>query len=344
MNKKTKKLAYNIFIIALIITGIFYVCSRFIHLGKVEFTDDAQVCQLLTPINCRVQGFIKKIYFKEFQHVHKGDTLAIIEDSEYRLQLAQAEAALSTATAGHSATSTSVSVAANNIRVSDADMEETNALLENADRELKRYKNLLAQKAVTRQQYDKVETEYRSLKARYRRMNEIKTTSALTHSEQSNRLSQSEASIKLAEAKVELARLNLSYTVIIAPCDGFTGRKDVLEGQLIQPGQSIVNIVSDEDIWVTANYRETQLRHIAEGAAVDIKVDAIAGLTFKGSVERISKATEKSYSLVPNNNVAGNFVKVEQRVPVRIRFTKANKHEDIKKLRSGLSVECTLHY
>lgn len=344
MNKKQKKLLYNVIILALIVTGLCYVCSRFVHFGRVEFTDDAQLRRQLTPVNCRVQGFIKHIGFREFQPVHKGDTLAIIEDTEYRLRLAEAEAGYANAEAGHSANATSVNTAANNIHVSDAGVEEVRVQLENARRELERYRNLLAEKAVTRQQFDNVETACRSLEARYRQMSRLKATQTLVRNEQSDRLTQSEAALRLAQAQVDLARLNLSYTVITAPCDGYAGRKEVLEGQLLQPGQTVVSIVSGEDVWVVANYRETQLRHIAEGAEADIEVDAIGGRTFKGRVERLSGATEASYSLLPTSNAAGNFVKVEQRVPVRIRLTGENRPEDMELLRSGLNVECTIRY
>lgn len=344
MDKRRKKLIYNVFILALIATGIFYVCSRFIHLGSVEFTDDAQVRRQMTPVNSRVQGFISRVCFKEYQHVRKGDTLAVIEDSEFRLRVAQAEAQYATATAGHSVTSTSVNTAASNIQVSDAGVEEARVRMENARKELERYRNLLADKAVTAQQYDNVETAWRSAKARYEQMSRMRTTSSLVHTEQTGRLSQSEAAIRLAKAQVDLARLNLSYTVITAPCDGYTGRKEVLEGQLIQPGQPIVSIVNSDEVWVIANYRETQLSNIKPGAEADIEVDAIREVTYKGRVERLSEATEAQYSLIPSSNSAGNFVKVEQRVPVRIVFTGDNNPADMELLRSGLNVECSIKY
>lgn len=342
MKRKSKKLIYNIVILLLITTGIFYVCSRFIHWGNVEFTDDAQVRQQIIPVNCRVHGFITKTCFEEFQKVRKGDTLAIIEDTEYRLQLARAQAEYANARAGRTVTSSSANTAANNISVSDAGAEEVKAQLEHARKEMERYGNLLARKAVTQQQFDNVEAAYNSLKARYGQMNHIKQTSSLVYAEQTRRISQSDAGIKLAEAQVSLARLNLSYTVITAPCDGYIGRKEVLEGQLMQPGQVVAGIVSSDNVWVIANYRETQLKNIKDGADVEIKVDAIEGITYHGKVERISKATEASYSLFPTGNSAGNFVKVEQRVPIRITLTGGNKKEDIERLRSGLNVECTI--
>lgn len=344
MKRQSKKLIYNIIILAIIATGIFYVSSRFVHWGNVEFTDDAQVRQQMVPVNSRVRGFITKVCFEEYQKVNKGDTLAIIEDAEYRLQLAQAQAEYSNAGAGRMVVSSSANTAANNIKVSGAGVEEVRTQLEHARKETERYASLLAKKAVTQQQYDNVEAGYKALKARYEQMAHMKETSSLVYTEQTKRMTQSEAGIKLAEARVNLARLNLSYTVITAPCDGYVGKKEVLDGQLIEPGQNIANIVCSDKVWVTANYRETQLKNIGKGTKVDITVDAIPDVVYHGTVERISGATQASYSPFPVGNSAGNFVKVEQRVPVRIVFSGDNRKADMEKLRSGLNVECTIHY
>ncbi len=138
--------------------------------------------------------------------------------------------------------------------------------MDNASKELSRYEKLYSQDAVTRQQYDNVKTAYESAKARYDQVLRSKESTSLLKNEQAHRLEQSGAAVKLSQAAVDLAELNLSYTVIIAPCDGFTGHKDIHEGQLVQPGQSMVDIVDGSDVWVIANYRETQLKHISEGA------------------------------------------------------------------------------
>ena len=137
--------------------------------------------------------------------------------------------------------------------------------------------------------------------------------------------------------------MNLSYTVIIATADGVLGRKNIHEGQLIQPGQTIVDIVDSKDLWIVANYRETQLPHIKVGAKVKIKADAVPDVEYEGVVERISDATGSAYSLIPQDNATGNFVKVEQRVPVRISL-EGNKLENVAKLRAGLNVECEIKY
>lgn len=334
---------YNILILCFLVGGLVYVCSRFIHLGNVEYTDNAQVRQHITPVNTRVQGFIKKICFEEFQPVKKGDTLLIIEDAEFKLRVAQAEADLSNALAGRSVTTAGIETTQSNIGVSDASIEEVKVTMENARRELQRYEKLLKEDAVTRQQYDNIKTAYEAAKARYQQASRAKRSTSLVKNEQTHRLGQNEAAVKLAKANLDLARLNLSYTVITATCDGITGRKNIHEGQLVQPGQAMVDIVNGTDLWVVANYRETQLPNIHEGAEVTMTADAVPGVKYKGVVESISDATGAAFSLIPQDNATGNFVKVEQRIPVRIRL-KGNSKADMKKLRAGFNVECKVKY
>ena len=218
--RKAQKLIYNILILCFLTGGIIYVCSRFIHLGNIEYTDNAQVKQHITPINTRVPGFIKKICFAEYQQVRKGDTLVIIEDTEFRLRVAQAEADLANATAGRQATTIGIATTQNNLSVNDASIEEVRVQMENARRELNRFEKLLQEDAVTKQQYDNVHTAYEAAKARYEQVSRAKQSTSLVKSEQTHRLGQNEAGVRVAEAALELARLNLSYTVITAPCDG----------------------------------------------------------------------------------------------------------------------------
>lgn len=342
ITRKVKKLIYNIVIVCLLAAGLIYVCSRFFHPG-VEYTDNAQVKQHITPVNTRVQGFVQRICFDEYKPVHKGDTLVLIEDTEFRLRLAQAEADLANALAGQEATTAGIATTQNNLSVNDAGIAEVRVQLENARRELERYKRLLAEDAVTRQQYDNILTAYEATKARYEQVSRVKHSTSLTKNEQTHRLGQNEAAVRLAQAAVELARLNLSYTVITATCDGVTGRKDIHEGQLVQPGQTMVDIVDGTDLWVIANYRETQLPNIHEGDRVTLTADAVPGVTYTGTVESISDATGAAFSLIPQDNATGNFVKVEQRVPVRISLA-GNDPERLKLLRAGFNVECKVKH
>lgn len=340
MKRKTKKLIYNVIACVLLIGAISWVCEKFIHLGNVEFTENAQVRQLIVPVNSRVQGFIKEVRFNEYSKVSKGDTLVIIEDAEYRYQVAQAEANLANAKTGKDAMHNIISTTATNLSVTDASIEEARIVFENAERNYKRFSMLYEQNAVTRQQFDDMNTTYLAAKARYDMLKRQKESVKSVRREQNTRLGQNEAGIKLAEAALELARLNLSYTVILAPCNGYTGRKNIQEGQLIQPGQSLVDVVDSEDKWIVANYKETQTANIQIGQKVEIEVDAVPNHTFKGIVRSVSRATGASFSLMPQDNSSGNFVKIEQRIPVRIDFAKDNDAEAMERISAGMNVEC----
>lgn len=340
MIRNKKRAISNFFILLVLAVGISWVCGKFIHLGNVEYTDNAQVKQHLTPVSTRVQGFIKKICFEEYQTVKKGDTLAIIEDTEYRLKVAQAEADYRNALAGKSAMYTTINTTQNNILVTDAAIDEQRVRLKNAETDYKRYQELLKEEAVTPQQFDRVKTDYEATQARYEQLMRQKQSTLLQKQEQTQRLEQNESAIKLAEAALNLAKLNLSYTVILATTDGVTGRKDIHEGELVQPGQALVTLVDGTEKWVIANYKETQTTDMHRNQLVEVKVDAIPGVKFEGRIASISDATGASYSLIPQNNSPGNFVKVEQRIPVRIEFTQNNRPEDLQRLRAGMNVEC----
>lgn len=344
MNKRTKKIGRNIVVIAIILVGLGWVCSRFIHLGRVEYTDNAQIRRNIIPINSRVQGYIQKVCFDDFQFVHKGDTLVVIESSEYRLKVVQAKANYQKALMENSAMETVISTTANNLTVSDANIEELRIRLNQAKTDFHRYEQLYAQKAVTRQQYDNVKADYEATRAKYDMLVRQKRSTSLVKDEQTQRLEQNQTNIEVAQAAQHLAELNLSYTVIVAPCNGVTSKRAIQEGQLIQPGQTLLSVVDHDSVWVIANYKETQTRHIDEGMPVDIEVDAVPGITYQGRVATLSSATGAQYSIIPQDNSAGNFVKVEQRIPIKIVFTGENRREDMDRLRSGMNVECEVNY
>lgn len=328
---------YNTVIIILILTGIIYVICQFMHFGSGEYTDNARVRRHIVPQSSRVSGFIREVRFDEFQQVKKGDTLVIIEETEFRLRLAQAEADLARAEQGQKGTVSSIHTTQTSMTVTDASIEAARVQMENARREDARFAKLLRQDAVTRQQYDNVHTGYLSAKAGYEQALRSRTTQRAVVEEQSHHLSASEATIELARRAVDLARLNLSYCYIIATCDGAVGTKDIQVGQLINPGQTLVSIVDAGELWVEANYKESQLPHIQVGAKVEIEADAVPGVTYTGTVERISDATGSAFSLIPIDNATGNFVKVEQRVTVRIRL---DDNESLPLLKGGYNVEC----
>lgn len=341
MKHRTKKILSYIITLAVIIIAGIWVASKFVHFGNVEFTDNAQVQRQIVPVNSRVQGYIKEIRFKEYEPVKKGDTLVIIDDADMRLRVAQANADYQNALAGRTVADRSVGVASANVAVSEASIAEAKVLMENAAVDLERYRKLLDKDAVTRQQYDGVETDYKAKKARYEMLARQRSATSSVVAETRQRIAQNDAGIELAKALLETAELNLSYTVITAPCDGYASRKEIQIGQLVQPGQTLLDIVDGSEVWITANYKETQLEHIHPGSEVEIKVDAIPDKTFTGKVVSLSTATGAALSLLPQDNSAGNFVKVRQRIPVRIELTDST---DLNILRAGMNVECEVRY
>ena len=344
MNKKQKKVLRNAVVIALILCGLVWVCSRFVHMGRVEYTDNAQIRRNIIPVNSRVQGFIRKVYFDDFQFVHKGDTLVELESAEYALKVVQAQANYQRALMENKAMETVISTTANNLSVSDASIEELRIRLAQAEKDFRRYEQLYGQKAVTRQQYDNAKADYEATKAKYEMLVRQKKSTSLVKDEQTQRLEQNRTNIEVARAAQHLAELNLSYTVIVAPCDGVTSRRAIQEGQLIQPGQTLLSLVEYDRVWVIANYKETQIPNIRQVMPVRIEVDAVPGVEYRGEVATLSNATGAQFSVIPQDNSAGNFVKVEQRVPVKIVFTDENSKENINRLRSGMNVECEVIY
>lgn len=197
--KKLLRTIYNICVLVILLIGVWLVVDHFVHFGDGEYTDNATVQQHITPVNARVGGFIKEIRFNEYQQVHKGDTLVVIEDSEFRLRLAQAEADLQRELAGGEATTSGINVTQQKMTVSDAGIEEARVHLDNARTDDQRYAQLLKNDAVTRQQYDQVHTAYLAAKARYEQAVRSKGSLVKAAQEQGHRLSQNNAAVEVAK-------------------------------------------------------------------------------------------------------------------------------------------------
>lgn len=337
--KKSRVNLLNVVFVVAIVGALAWIANLYFRFENSEITDDAQVEQFITPINARVGGYIEEIRFTEHQPVKKGDTLVIIDDSEIRIQLAQAEAAYLDAIASKNVTSSNVNTVSNSVAVSEANIAEAKARLWNIEKNYKRYANLLEEEAVTRVQFEQAKTEYDAAQARLHSLLEQKESTQLSTKEAKSRLAVNEANIKRAAAMLDMAKLNLQYTVITAPYDGVVGRRNIQEGQLIQPGQALVPIVRSSQVWVVANYKETQIGKLRVGQPVQVRVDAIEDEVFQGKITAISEATGSRFSAVPTDNSTGNFVKIQQRIPVRIEFTSHNSSEDLNRLRAGMNVE-----
>lgn len=336
--KKKRNILLNIITIVLALAGIVWACSIFLRYYEYEITNDATIEQYVSPVNSKVQGYIKKINFTDHQYVNKGDTLLIIDDREFQIKLLDAEAALKDAEASSEILSSTIHTTTANVAVSQANIEEAKARLWKSEQDYKRYKNLLEADAVSQQQFDQMKTEYTAMQAHYNALTKQQESVKSVSVETQKKRNSTEATIARRKADLAMADLNLSYTVITAPYSGYVGRRALEEGQLIQAGQTITNLVKGKDKWIIANYREKQIENIYIGQPVNVKVDAIKNKTFKGKVTAISEATGSKYSLLPTDNSAGNFVKIQQRIPVRIDFVDVSE-EDMSKFRAGMMVE-----
>ncbi len=198
MKHRTKKIISYILTLVVVAAAAYWLYTKFVHPGNVEFTDNATVYEQVIPVNSRVQGYIKEIRFKEFQPVKKGDTLVIIDDADLRLQVARAEAEYRNALAGRSVADRSVGVASANVNVSEASISEAKVLMEMAKTDLDRYARLLEKESVTRHQYDMARTDYEAKKARYDMLEKQRSATSSVVSETRSRIDQTEAGIELA--------------------------------------------------------------------------------------------------------------------------------------------------
>ncbi|MEG1635432.1 MAG: HlyD family secretion protein [Rikenellaceae bacterium] len=335
---RIRNITINTICILLVLSCISWTISYFWKYVNYEITNDAMVDQYIAPLNIRASGYIKEVRFTEHQSVHEGDTLLILDNREYQIKVKDAEAALMDAKGSKDVLHSGIYTSQVNIAIQDANIAETKAKLWQTEQDYKRYSNLLDEESVSKQQYEQVKALYEATKARYRSLLEQKNVAESQYSETNKKSTNIEAAILRKEADLDMAKLNLSYSVLIAPYDGYMGRRTLEPGQFVQSGQTISYLVRGNDKWITANYKETQIANIYIGQKVRIKVDAFVGKIFNGTVVAISEATGSKYSLVPTDNSAGNFVKVQQRIPVRIEFDDATK-DVMSHLRAGMMVE-----
>lgn len=309
-------------------------------------TDNAQVDSHIVPILPKVGGFVAEVKVREHQSVKAGDLLVRIEDRDYRARLAQAEADLALAVAGAGnarqtgQAGAQVLAARANAAAARSTIDQALANADRAQKDLERVRELVEKKMSSPQALDAAEAAARAALAQL----EASKQTALSATEQ---VSASSAALTAAQAKVEAARAardlaanQWAETRVVAPSTGVVAGKNVEAGQLVQAGQPLMSIVPLDDIWVTANLKETELRDIKPGDSASIEVDAYPGRKVQGQVESISPATGARFALLPPDNATGNFTKVVQRVPVRIRIPQSE--DAARLLRPGMSVLVTI--
>jgi membrane fusion protein, multidrug efflux system len=301
-------------LLALIAGGV----RKLIWARSHEGTDNAQVDGHILPVLPKVGGFVTAVRVEENQPVRAGDTLVVIDPRDYQVRLQQADADLAVALATVSSRQ--------RVGQADAAVRQAEAAAQKAHGDLDRLTPLAAQGIVSRQQLDAAQTAVRSADA------------ALAAAQAA--LLGADARVASARAARDQAALQLSYTHILAPNDGLVSKKTVEVGELVQPGQPLMSVVPLQAVWITANLKETQIEDVTPGDRVDFTVDAYPGVHFRGIVESLSPATGARFSLLPPDNATGNFTKVVQRIPVRIRPD--GPADTAHPLRPGMSVDVTI--
>ena len=354
---RKKNRVFIIVLALLIILGGWFGATKYIHAQHHEETDDAQVEADISPVIPRISGYVTRLRVQDNQLVKKGDTLMTLDDRDLRLKLDEAEAALATAQTNLGAAKATTTAAQSNTAASQAGVSTINAQIDAAKvnvwrttQDYNRYANLVKDHSVTQQQYEQAlaarESAEKQLNILQQQRNQASTQTSSVAT-QTNVASQqvniAASTIKQKEVDVQNAKLNLSYTVITAPEDGMVSKVNVQEGQFVQAGQSFFSIVRNDDpVWVVANFKETQFNKMKVGQKVTIHADAFPGHDFEAKVASFSPATGARFALLPPDNASGNFVKVVQRLPIKIEFANA-KDPLLRQLRAGMNVNVDVH-
>ncbi len=334
---KKRKIRLLVLTVLVVIASLFGI-KTYLHAQHHEETDNAQLDATITSVRTAVSGYVKEVRFVDNQRVKKGDTLVIIDNRDYLAKVIQAKALLLSAEAQTgvsrvTAQAASQTAAATSLNASayQSAIDAAKARLTKIEKDVARIEKMFTEGAATQQQLDAIRAEYQSARAQYEQaLKQYQASATQSGSVQTSAKAQkgqvgvSNALVQQRLAELQLAESQLSYTVILAPFDGIVSKKAVEIGQLLQVGQPVCAAVETGSLWATANFKETQLERLRPGQKVRINLDAYPSLELKGSVESIGAATGAKFSLLPPDNSTGNFVKVTQRIPVRIRLDKAD--------------------
>ena len=336
--KKSFKTYIPRIILLLIVIGAgIYAYNKYKHNQMYETTENAQIETYTVPVVPRVGGYVNAVNMKDFEQVKKGQLLVDIDDSEQRLALVEMEAMyqqLLTDVENAKATIRNTNMT---IGAAESNIQTTVLRKEKAQKDAERDAKLYADNAVTKRQTDDSKSNLDVLNAQYDSQRQDVSASKSRIDVLNSNVHKAEAALAVQRAKIDQQKLRLTYSKIYATENGKIGRKSVEPGQFIQPGQTLATIVQDSLYWIIANFKETQISRLAIGQEVNIKLDAYPELALKGKIADFSDATGAKYALLPPDNASGNFVKVTQKIPVKIAIEGIEKLRD--KLRAGMSLE-----
>ncbi len=338
--KSKSKKVIPIILGILLIIGTFFGIKQYIYFSNHVDTDDAQIDADISPIVSRVGGYVDSIYFEENQHVSAGQLLVKLDDRDYKIKLEQAAAGKQLAVANVNVSESIVGSTKANIGTAQANVAVAAARASKALKDFARYQNLIKDGSITQQLFDQAKADKDAAEAQLAAaITQFAAIQKQVNTSQSQVLA-STSNINQKLADIDFAKLQLSYTKIAAPASGIVTNKNIQIGQLIQPGQSLFAVVNDNSFYVKANFKETQLEKLREGQLVDIEVDAFPDAKLKGHIYNFSPATGAKFSLLPPDNATGNYVKVIQRIPVKIKL---EKNAILDRISPGMSVKVSVH-
>jgi len=324
----------------ILLGGIIFGIKEYIYYGKHVDTDDAQVDGDISPVVARVGGYVDSIYFEENTHVNKDQVLVKIDPRDYKIKLEQAQSAQVGASAGIGVSQSQIFTTASNSAVAKAGVVSAQARLDKVEKDYQRYANLVKDGSITQQQFDQSKSDLEVAQASLAAAKDQYKAAVQQIGTTRDQLKVTHTGVDQRQVDVDYAKLQLSYTDVKSPASGIASKKNVQLGQLVQAGQTLFNIVNDNSLYITANFKETQLENIHNGLKVDIETDAYPDLKIEGTVYNFSPATGAKFSLLPPDNATGNYVKVVQRIPVKIKI---NASKDVlDKLRPGMSVNVSV--
>ena len=338
VKKKPNRIIPIILGVLLVAGGIFGV-KEYLYYSKHVDTDDAQIDADISPVVTRVGGYVDSIMFEENEHVEAGQVLVKLDQRDYQIKLEQAQAAQQGASAGTNVAQAQISTTVANASAAKANMVAARVKLRQAEQDYARYANLVKDGSVTQQQFEQAQAQRDAAGAAYQAAQDQYNAATKQIQTTKSQLVVSNTGVDQRQADVDFAKLQMSYTTIKAPVSGIASNKNLQVGQLVQPGQKLFSIVNDSSLYITANFKETQLGDLHEGQHVDIEVDAFPDVELDGLIYNFSPATGAKFSLLPPDNATGNFVKVVQRVPVKIKILPSKVMDE---LRPGMSVKVSV--
>ncbi|SHM73871.1 HlyD family secretion protein [Mucilaginibacter sp. OK098] len=324
----------------ILVVGVIFGIKEYIYYGKHVDTDDAQIDGDISPVVARVGGYVDSIYFQENTHVNRDQVLVKIDDHDYKIKLEQAQAAETGASAGINVGQSQIFANTANSSSAKAQVASAAARLEKVKKDYDRYANLVKDGSVTQQQFDQAKADLEVAQATYKASQDEYKAALEQVGTTKSQLNVTHTGVSQKQVDVDYAKLQLSYTIVKSPSSGVASKKNVQVGQLVQAGQTLFSIVNDNSIFITANFKETQLDKIRNGQKVNVDIDAYPDLKIQGTVYNFAPATGAKFSLLPPDNATGNFVKVVQRIPVKIKIT--GSKEDLAKLSPGMSVNVSV--